>query len=126
LNDRASEPEREKALTLWFNSTLALLLLLGQREETEGSYMQFKKPTLLGLPVLDVRTLSQQQIVGLSSAYDRLSSRTLMPFSRIASDPTRAAIDQEISTILGLPALERLRELLQAEPIVAGNSDGLR
>jgi hypothetical protein len=117
--------QREKALVLWFNSTLGLLLLLGRREETEGSYMQFKKPVLGDLLVMDVEALTPAQLSGLESAYKRLCSEQLQSFSRLATDPVRRLIDDAIATALGLPTLDTLRAQLGAEPLLAGVSSRL-
>ena len=53
---------RAKALALWLNSTLGLTLLLGSRIETRGAWISFKKPTLKTLPVIDIDSLSSQQL----------------------------------------------------------------
>ena len=59
LVDKYNRDQREKALVVWLNSTPALILLLGRREETRGAWIQFKKPTLRSLPVLDVLALGR-------------------------------------------------------------------
>lgn len=116
LNSRAEQTE--KLLALWFNSTLGLLMLLGHREETQGAWVQFKKPVLSAMPVLDPRALSEQQKKALSEVYDRLCQQELLPFPQMAEDPVRAQIDAAISQALGLPDLAPLRELLAREPVV--------
>ena len=40
----------EKALVLWINSTLGILLAVGHRVPTQGPWVQFKKPVLAALP----------------------------------------------------------------------------
>jgi hypothetical protein len=108
----------EKTLTLWLNSTLGLLVMLVHREDTEGAWVQFKKPVLSGMPVLDVRALAPAQLQELVNAYDRVSQQTLLPFPQMAQDPTRRAIDEAIAHALGLPDFSILRELLAQEPVV--------
>ena len=61
--------QQQKALVLWLNSTLGLLLLLAHREETEGAWIDFKKPILAKLPVLDIGPLSNDQLDELSDTY---------------------------------------------------------
>ena len=107
----------EKALVLWLNSTPALILLLGHREETRGAWIQFKKPSLERLPVLDVTSLNPSVATKLASVFDKVANRQILPFPEMADDPVRAEIDTEISTSLGLPSLHGLRELLSREPI---------
>ncbi len=116
--EQSKSADYGKALSLWLNSTLGLLLLLAHREETEGAWMKFKKPVLAALPVLDVGLLSNRQRKGLSSVYDRIANTPLQPFHHIGDDPVRAEIDQAIGEVLELPDLSVLRLLLGQEPVV--------
>lgn len=110
--------KEEKVLTLWLNSTLGLLLLWASREETQGAWVQFKKPAVAALPVLNVGSLSPTQMDRLVKAYDTLSTQPLLSFPQMANDPVRQAIDDAISDVLGLPDLSVLRNLLAQEPVV--------
>ncbi len=108
----------EKALVLWLNSTPGLLILLAHREETQGAWVDFKKPVLSAMPVLDVLALKPAQKQALASAYDRLCQVHLLPFPQMAADPVRWEIDKAIADTLGLPDVTVLRELLAREPVV--------
>jgi len=110
--------QEEKALTLWLNSTIGLITFLIHREETEGAWVDFKKPVLTALPVLAVRNLKADQLKVLSNTYDRLCKEELLPFPHMAHDPTRQAIDNAIKSVLGLPDISVLREMLAREPVV--------
>jgi hypothetical protein len=68
---KAPNEQAEKALALWLNSTLGILSAIGHRVPTEGSWVQFKKPVLRALPVLDVRALNSQQLTHLAGLYDQ-------------------------------------------------------
>lgn len=68
------------------------------------------------MPVLDVRTLSRQQLKTLSSEYDRLCNETLKPLADLRTDDVRCQIDQAISAALEIPELGSIRELLDREP----------
>ena len=46
LKEKFSQELYEKAITLWSNCTLNLLILLALRQETRGAWIQFKKPIL--------------------------------------------------------------------------------
>jgi hypothetical protein len=107
-----------KALTLWLNSTLGLFLLIANRVETEGAWVQFKKGTLHNLLVLDVRKLKAGQLKQLTDAFDRLAEVPLHPLPQMADDEGRAAIDDAISQVLGLGDLTKLRRALAREPII--------
>lgn len=113
-----AEPRAEKAVTLWLNSTLGLLVMLASREETRGAWVGFKKPVLREMPVLDVRTLSDAQLTALGDAYNQLCGETMLPFPEMAQDRVRAEIDAEIAEALGIPRFDALRELLAREPVV--------
>lgn len=108
----------EKALVLWLNSTLGMIILLAHREETQGAWIDFKKPVLLAMPVLDVRAITPEQRQVLIEAYDALSDQTLLPFPEMATDPMRGAIDAAVAKALGLPDISVLRTLLGREPVV--------
>jgi hypothetical protein len=108
----------EKALTLWLNSTLGLLILLASREETQGAWVDFKKPVLGNMPVLAIESLTVKQLKQLTDAYNDISAQPLMPFPKMAQDPVRKMIDDAISKALGLPDLTVLRDLLAQEPVV--------
>jgi hypothetical protein len=109
----------EKALALWLNGTLHILMALANRVETRGAWVQFKKQTLAALPVLDVRLLTEWQLDKLVKAYDRLCDQPLLPFPELEHDVTRAAIDAALSEALALPDLSGLRLLLGQEPVIS-------
>ena len=110
--------DAEKALVLWLNSTLGIMILLGQREETEGAWVKFKKPSLLSMPVLDVWSLSAANLNRLARTYDQVADNSLLTLAEIDCDTTRRAIDEALGEVLGLPDLSILRDLLSREPIV--------
>lgn len=112
--------EAEKALTLWLNSTLGVLAMAAHRVPTEGPWVQFKKPTVEALPVLDPTALTAAQLRQLAAAYDSVSALELQPLGKIGEDATRAAIDDALGRVLGLPPLGRLRTLLGEEPVMTG------
>jgi hypothetical protein len=114
--------EQEKALVLWYNSTLGLINLIAHRVPTEGPWGKFKKRHLESLPVLDVSKLKPQQLKTLANAYDAVATSSLLPLPQMGQDAIRAKIDAAISQALGLPALDTLRQTLAREPIVSGVS----
>lgn len=119
LNKEFNDVIYEKALALWLNSTLGLLILLVHRVETRGAWIEFKKPTLLESPVLNLKELSNEQLNILNAAYDDLANKALKPFPEMDNDPVRNEIDVAISTTLKLPDLSVLREMLAREPVIS-------
>ncbi|MCS7189803.1 MAG: hypothetical protein NZ933_08430, partial [Bacteroidia bacterium] len=110
----------EKALALWLNSSLGLLLLLIARQETRGPWIAYKKENLLSTLVLDLRKLPHDSISELSDYFDKVAHESLLPFSKIGEDAVRAQIDDQIAEVLGIPSekLKEVRQLLQQEPIL--------
>lgn len=115
---REENDELEKALTLWLNSTLGLMLFWARRQETQGAWVEFKQKALNGMVVLDIRSLNASQKKIIISAYDNLSTKPLLPFPQMANDPVRQEIDATFSAALGLPDLSVVRKLLGQEPVV--------
>lgn len=119
-------PEQRKALLLWLNGSLSLLAFFGSRVITQGSWMKMKKPAWLAMPVLDVRTLSDAQATQLAKAYDALCTQELQALAKLHRDPVRQAIDDALSTVLGLPDLTPLRAMLAQEPGLTGKPAVIR
>jgi len=121
---RLAEPneEREKALLLWLNSTLGILLLAGHRVPTQGAWVQFKKPTWNPMPVLDVRNIGPRELRALASAFDRIAIEQLAPIRQIDTDPVRDQIDSVLAMVLGLPPIAPIRSLLAHEPVICNMS----
>ena len=59
---------------------------------------------------------SEHQITALAAAYDELASEQLEALANLDHDPNRRQIDDALSTVLGLPSLGPIRELLAREP----------
>ncbi|MHC2582247.1 hypothetical protein ACVI1J_005576 [Bradyrhizobium diazoefficiens] len=116
LKDSGLSREQKKALLLWLNSSLALLLFFGRRVITQGAWMQMKKPAWSSMPVLDVRALSGEQLKALAASYDELSIKSLLPTAQLDDDPVRKEIDAALAAQLKLPDLQGVRELLAREP----------
>jgi hypothetical protein len=116
LNGDGLSRKHEKALLLWLNSSLAMLLFFGRRVITQGAWMQMKQPAWLSMPVLDVHSLSDEQLNSLARAYDQLSKRNLDALAKLDTDEVRHEIDKALAGALRLPDLVHIRELLAREP----------
>ena len=82
----------------------------------------FKKPVLKQLLVIDPDAMSDDGLMQLGSAYNRLDNQTLLAIAELAHDKVRAQIDDAILTAFGLTVdLQPTRELLAAEPIFQTN-----
>lgn len=64
----------EKALAIWFASVWGILIVLINREETEGAFTRLNIGQWKLLPILDVTKLSKKTLMRLSDIFDRFSS----------------------------------------------------
>jgi hypothetical protein len=108
--------QQQKALLLWLNSSLSLLLVFGRRVVTQGAWTQMKQPAWESMPVLNVRALSSKQLTTLETHYDSLSREELQPLAQLKTDPIRCKVDAALSRALNIPDPVFIRELLEREP----------
>ncbi len=112
--------QQEKALLVWLNSTLGLLMLYGNRTITEGPWFKLNKGTWNEIRILNVTKLNKKQQGKLSDAFDKLSSQDFLSLAQIDNDPVRHQIDSALCDALKLPDLNILRELMTREPGLTG------
>lgn len=105
-----------KALVLWLNSTLGVPGYYGRRAITEGAWVQMKKPAWSSMPVLDVRRLDSEALHRTGAAYDEVPALELAPIAQLDRDMNRRRIDTLLESVLGLPGVQPLRELLARAP----------
>jgi hypothetical protein len=118
IDKKLNQSHVDKALVLWLNSTLGQIILLTIRDETEGAWVDFKKPSLGAMPVLDVRRLTPQQLTQLVATYDKVCDKEIMPLPQMEKDQIRYQIDAAIAQALNLPDFSVLRTMLAREPVV--------
>jgi hypothetical protein len=58
-------------VTLWLNSTLGIFSLVAARVDTEGAWIEMKKPILKSIMVLDPHAMKSEQRAKLVSACRR-------------------------------------------------------
>lgn len=116
FDDSKLTSEQRKALLLWLNSTLGILLYFGRRAITRSAWMQMKKPAWSAMPVLNVRELSKASLTALAAAYDDVVKGELAPIAQLNVDRQRQKIDTAFCGLLELPDLGPIRELLAREP----------
>jgi hypothetical protein len=108
----------QKALCLWFNSSLGFTLMLAHREQTRGAWVAFKKPSLESLLVPDFDRPGTPKLKMLASSFDELADEQMLPFPQAETDTTRKSVDDAVSRAFRLPDLAPIRTLLANEPIV--------
>ena len=112
-------PVTEKAIAVWLNSSPGLLGRLAGRTTTRGGWVALKKGEAGALPVLDVRALEPAQREDLAELFDAMAEEEFERLPAMAHCPARAALDEGVARILGLPDLGVLRRLLASEPVVS-------
>jgi hypothetical protein len=125
----ASE-EQEKALVLWGNTSLGLLLHWWHANKQQSGRGNVTPSVLETLPILDVAALKPKQLEAAVKLFDAMSLKEMLPLHEIDKDPVRKELDEGFAReVLGLPAkilvtggaLEVLRMKLALEPSIRGN-----
>jgi hypothetical protein len=126
---RLSSVEQEKALVLWANTSLGLLLRWWHSNKQQPGRGSISKLALETLPVLDVTALTPSQIDWAVRIFDAMNGQQLLPLHEIDKDPVRKELDEQFArNVLGLAEsilsqdgpLEILRMKLGREPSVRG------
>ena len=115
------EPEQfEKALCVYFNSTIGILAMLGSFTCSESLLRQ--RPTVQELKKLTVPDFTQEDGVlkVLAASFDELGERVLLPLSQSETCPVRRAIDHAVCEALGISneLVQSIRQHVVAEPSV--------
>ncbi len=127
LSIRLSSAEQEKALVLWANTSLGLLLYWWHANKATSGRGTIAKSALHSLPILDITALNPKQLTEAAHLFDALSSRELLPLHQIDQDAVRRELDDKFATkVLGLPepvllSLDLLRKKLAQEPSIRGH-----
>jgi integrase len=127
---QASSDQQEKALVVWANTSLGLLLRWWHSNKQQSGRGNLSKSTLQTLPVLDVPALAPPNFEAAVKIFDEMCHKQLRPIHEIDKDATRKELDERFGReVLGLPesilapggALEVLRMKLAQEPSIRGN-----
>jgi len=129
LSISLSSVEQEKALVLWANTSLGLLLHWWYANKQQSGRGSVGKSALQNLPILDVTALRPKQLAKAVKLFDVMSRQELLPLHEIDRDPVRNELDEKFAlNVLGLAEpivehggpLEVLRMKLSREPSVRG------
>ena len=110
----------EKALTVYLNSSLGILVMVSNRTSKELSYPRFSLADLRGLIVPDFRQLDEERIERLAAEYDTQATNTLKPLPQMDECHVRKALDRAVSQALDVDdeTVETIRARLTAEPAI--------
>lgn len=107
-------------MTVYLNSTVGILSLLGGRDNRVPSYPQFSLDTLRSLRVPDFHKLGSAARDALAKTYDHLRDDVLLPLPQMNNDPVRKQLDEAVTAALTLDAewVAQVRQALSEEPSV--------
>lgn len=121
------KPIYDYVWTLWGNSTLGLLLHWAHSSKQQPGRGASSRTSLLQMPTLDVRCLSEQALANAERIFHDLKHQRMLPFNEVDHDPVRHELDHlllnevlDITSEDAHNAVHRLRELLCAEPSIHG------
>ena len=118
-----------KVLSLWFNSTFGMLLMLPIAEVTRGPWIKFKKGNLKELLVIDPRTLNNDHLRQLLSLYDEIEKNGLefkpLP-TELAEPDLRRKVDEVFCDVLGVNPdyLDDIYPLMARDPMITRKALG--
>ncbi len=122
--------EQEKALVLWANTSLGMLLRWWHSNKQQAGRGNVGKTAMEDLPILNIAALTAQQLEEAVKIFDQTYEKALLPLHEIDKDPVRKELDERFARdVLGLPesilapggALQVLRMKLALEPSIRGN-----
>ena len=114
------------AFTLWGNSTLGLLSYWWHSSRQQSSKAGMTIRSAAALPILDLRTLTDDQLRKAEDIFDEFRDKDLKPAYLADADPNRALLDRRVvCELLGFDedtyaAVRRLAAKWCAEPSVHG------
>ena len=130
LSVQLATTEHEKALVLWANTTLGLLMYWWHCSKQQPGRGSIPKTALRTLPILDVTALSADQLQRAAQIFDETCKLPLKPLHELDIDENRKTLDRRFyGEVLGLPAailadggpLDILRKKLSREPSIRGS-----
>lgn len=129
ISIRLSSVKQEKALVLWANTSLGLLLHWYHSNRQQSGRGSVGVSVLETLSILDVSKLKPKQLDEAAKLFDEMSDQDLLPLHEIDIDASRRKLDNEFAVkVLGLSTpffnsggpLELLRMKLAKEPSIRG------
>lgn len=127
---KLADAAQEKALVLWANSSLGILMYWWHSTRQQAGRGTITKARLATLPVFDVTRLSKTQISNADALFKLIKDKHLKPIHQIAQDPIRNEIDCGFYVdVLGIEApilgghgpLDILKRKMAQEPSIRGS-----
>ena len=112
----------EKSLCVYFNSSVGILSLLGDRSNKKPTYPNISIDDMRKLFVPDFATFGEDAVAALAEIYDAHAGDVLLPLPQMNDCPVRRALDDTVIAALDLDGemVATIRRSLAAEPSVTG------
>ena len=119
------EPDREdleKSLSVYLNSSVGVLAMLGSRSNRVPSYPRFSLDDLRNMPVPDFTAIGKSSVTSLAASYDQHAESVMLPLPQMNDCPVRKALDDAVCSALELDGetVATIRRQLAMEPSVTG------
>ena len=125
------DPGWEKALAVWLNTSLALIIHWCESNRTQNGLGYMNRQQMKELTALDVTTLTHRQMEQMEEIFERVRELPMLPANEAWRDPIRTEIDHQVLVEvleLGEEAFNQARNLCQRwclEPTVQGGKGGV-
>ena len=126
---RAKDERRERALALWYNSTLGLLLYWWSANKSQSGRGSIPIGSIPDTAALDVDALSNEQLGMAENVLSDVQYYPFLPLNQIDEDICRHELDRRLFVdVLGCPAeicdeggpIDLIRKKLASEPQIHG------
>lgn len=124
------EKKYEKAVVLWFNSSLGILAFWWLASKAQDGRGSVTKSRLAELLCFDPRSLSEPELLSVDTFFDDFKAKPLLDIHECATDPHREELDRFVAIhfLRAKPAelnlvedgLQLIRAKLAIEPSISG------
>ena len=117
-----SSTDLEKALCVYFNSSLGVLSIMGDRTNKKPTYPNLSLDDMRKLVVPDFATIGESAVTSLAAAYDKYAESVLLPLPQMNDCLVRKALDDAVCAALAIDGetVATIRRQLAMEPSVTG------
>jgi hypothetical protein len=120
----------EKALVLWANTSLGMLLRWWHSNRQQSGRGSIGKTALGNMPTMDVTALKPRSLERAAKLFDQIGRKPMLALNEIERDPVRRELDEQFGCeVLRFPrdlfapggSMELLRLKLAKEPSIRGS-----
>ncbi|MEM2704591.1 MAG: restriction endonuclease subunit M [Candidatus Bathyarchaeia archaeon] len=102
---------KDKALALWFNSSLFIAYFIVASRKISERWTRFLEEDYLQMPVINVNLLDRYALQKLENRFDKMAERKLKPVKFQLGEEARREMDETLFEIIGVKNSATLREL---------------